>query len=164
MERALTMILLVAVAAMLAVGCGGADRLEYERDLAKVGRIVDRSLEQLPEEDGSIVGPEDVARIADDLREAADQLDDLEPPADAAKAQDRLERGLRGVAAAFDDLATELRSANSDERKADLFVSFATDEKVETAFADLLEAQEAFAREGYRVFGKAPVADGPVDT
>jgi hypothetical protein len=160
-ERALTLILLVAVAAMLAAGCGGAERLEYERDLAEVGRIVDDSLEQLPEDDGSSVGPSEVARIADDLREAADQLADLDPPADAAKAQARLERGLRGVAESFDDLAAELRSANSDDRKADLFVSFATDEDVEAAFADLLEAQEAFAREGYRVFGDRPVAAKP---
>lgn len=146
--------------AVVAVGCGGSERLEYERDLAKVGRIVDTSLESLPTADSETIGPAEVRTVADDLREAADQLADLDPPKDAVRAQRRLERGLRGVATAFDDLASMLGDARSDAAKAELFVQFATDEDVDAAFDDIVGAQEAYAAEGYRVFGtKAPKED-----
>jgi hypothetical protein len=149
--------------AALVGGCGGSERLEYERDLAQVGRIVDDSIEQLPSDDAETIGPEQVHTIADDLREAADQLEDIDPPKDAARAQKRLERGLRGVAKAFDALAEQLGDATTDAAKAELFVQFATDEQVDAAFDDLIGAQEAFAAEGYRVFGtdvKAQAAKG----
>ncbi len=156
---------LMACAAVLlstvVVGCGGSERLEYERDLAKVGRVVDDSLKALPADDSETIGPEHVTRIAGDLREAADQLEDLDPPSDAVRAQRRLERGLRGVAAAFDGLAAQLNEATTDAAKAELFVQFATDEDVDAAFDDLVGAQEAYAAEGYRVFGSdTPVTKG----
>lgn len=153
MSRASIHLLAMLVAALLATACGGADRVEYERDLAAVGRSVDRSLEQLPADETATIGPEEVRRIADDLREAADQLEDLDPPPDAERAQARLERGLRGVATAFDDLADELVRATTDSQKAALFVRFARDRQVDQAFEDVVGAQEAFAEEGYRVFG-----------
>jgi hypothetical protein len=143
----------VGLLALLVAGCGSADRVEYERQLAAVGRIVDRSLAQLPTDDASTVGPDEVRRIAGDLREAADRLDDLNPPEDAVDAQERLERGMRGVAEAFETLADDLSGAGTDTQKAELFVRFATDEQVDAAFDDLVGAQEAYAEAGYRVFG-----------
>jgi hypothetical protein len=153
--RILHVTLATALLVVLGAGCGGSERLEYERDLAKVGRVVDDSLEALPDDDAETIGAEHVGRIADDLREAADQLADLDPPDDATRAQARLERGLRGVATAFDELASRLEDANTDARKAELFVQFATDEDVDAAFDDVIGAQEAYAQQGYRVFGTA---------
>ena len=151
----------VVLVAVVAGGCGGSERVEYERDLSKVGRVVDDSLAELPTDDAETIGPDEVARIADDLREAADQLDDIDPPDDAQRAQERLGRGLRGVATTFDDLADDLRTARTDAAKAELFVRFATDERVDTAFDDLIGAQDAFAAQGYRVFGsRAPAKAG----
>lgn len=153
MFRILLLACSMVLLAALVSGCGGSERLEYERDLAQVGRVVDDSLEQLPGDDAEAIGPEEVRQIADDLREAADQLEDLDPPSDAARAQRRLERGLRGVADAFDELAARLGDATTNSAKAELFVQFATDERVDAAFDDLIGAQEAYAAEGYRVFG-----------
>ncbi len=152
MSRTLVLACAVLLLGALAAGCGGSERLEYERDLAKVGEVVDDSLDALPKDDSQTIGPEQVRTIADDLREAADQLEDLDPPDDARRAQRRLERGLRGVAGAFDELADELVDARTDAAKAELFVQFATDEDVNAAFDDLIASQEAFAAEGYRVF------------
>lgn len=152
MDRLLARIALASAAAALLAGCGGPDRAAYERDLAKVGRRVDAALASLPQDDRSTLGAEDVAGLADDLREAANQLDDLEPPKDAAAPQRKLERGLRGVADAFDDLARDLRAANTDAARAERFVEFATDDGIERSFEDIGAAQEAYAREGYRVF------------
>lgn len=161
MLRIAANVLLVVLAAAVLAGCGSADRVEYERDLAKVGRIVDRSLEQLPQDQDEQVGPEDIRRIADDLREAANSLADLDPPQDARDPQDRLERGLRGVAGAFEQLAEDLAEAETDTQQAELFVAFASDAEVDRAFEDVVGAQEAFAEHGYRVFG-AP-GDAPGD-
>ncbi|MCB0880218.1 MAG: hypothetical protein KDC46_14690 [Thermoleophilia bacterium] len=149
--------MLVAVAlALLVAGCGKADRTQYERDLAKVGRGVDASLESLPQDDTETIGAEEVSKIADDLREAADQLADLDPPDDVRDAQDRLESGLRGVADAFSQLAKDLGDADTSAAQAELYVKFANDDQVDAAFEDLVAAQEAFADKGYRVFGTAP--------
>jgi len=160
MDRTRGLACVVVLVALVATGCGGSERVEYERDLAKVGQVVDDSLAELPSDDTETIGPDDVARIADDLREAANQLEDIEPPDDAAKAQERLERGLRGVAKAFDELAGDLRTARTDAAKAELFVQFATDEQVDAAFDDLIGAQEAFAAQGFRVFGSKPAPKG----
>ena len=161
MSRTLVLACAVVLLGAVAAGCGGSERLEYERDLAEVGEVVDDSLDALPDDDSETIGPEQVRTIAEDLREAADQLDDLDPPDDARRAQGRLERGLRGVAAAFDDLADDLVDARSDAAKAELFVQFATDEEVDAAFDDLIASQEAFAAEGYRVFRNDDAVEAP---
>jgi hypothetical protein len=155
MSRRLASAILLLVAAAIVGGCGGSERVEYERDLAKVGRVVDDSLAELPQDESETVGPEEISKLADDLREAADQLSDLDPPPGAGRPQARLERGLRGIADAFDKLAADLQEANTDEAKADVFVEFYTDEQVDTAFDDVIGAQQAYATRGYRVFGTA---------
>lgn len=164
MSRTLVSALLLLVFAGVVAGCGGSQRVEYERDLAKVGTVVDDALAELPQDETKTVGPEQLGQLAETLREAADQLEDLDPPQDARRPQARLEKGLRGVASAFDDLATNLRAADTDEEKADVFVDFYTNEKVGAAFDDVVGAQEEYAARGYRVFGpKAAAAARKVD-
>lgn len=160
-SRPLLLVVLATLAALLA-GCGSADRVEYERELAKVGRMVDRSLAQLPGDEAETVDQADVRRIADDLREAAAQLDDIDPPEDAAEAHEQLARGMRGVANAFDELADDLDAATTDVETAEVFVRFTGSAEVDEAFDDLVAAQEALAAEGYRVFDapEAPAARG----
>ena len=148
-------------AAVLVAGCGSSDRLEYERDVAKAGRTVDKALERYGDTADGAVDADDVAMIASELREAADQLEDLDPPTDAAAAQTRLVTGLRGVATAYDELAADLREAQEDRERAELFVAFDADPKVNEAFEDLAGAHEAYLREGYRVFGEAPAKQSP---
>lgn len=157
MFRVRTITMLLCGSALLAGGCGSSERVEYERELAKVGRIVDTALAELPQDETTTLGPEQVSSLAEDLREAADQLEDLEPPSGAKAPQERLEQGLRGIAKAFDALADDLQEADTDQQKAEVFVKFSTDQRVDAAFDDVLGAQEAYADKGYRVFGtRAP--------
>jgi hypothetical protein len=153
MSRTLASALLLLLFAGLVAGCGGSQRVEYERDLAKVGKVVDDALAKLPQDESTTIGPEQVTQLAESLREAADQLADLDPPDDAKRPQARLEKGLRGIADSFDQLASDLQKADSDEQKADVFVDFYTDQQVDAAFDDVIGAQEAYAAKGYRVFG-----------
>lgn len=151
-----TVLVLIAVATAFAAGaCGADERIEYEQRLAKVGTVVDRSLAKVPQDDASAASLEDVRRIAGDLRDAAKQLDELDPPEDAAEAHDQLRSGLSDVAAAFDALADDLDAADSDPKRAEVYVRFATDPDVEAAFERVVSAQEKFAAEGYRVFRTA---------
>jgi len=148
----LTVAIPLLVVALVCAGCGGSDRPEYERGLAKVGRSVDRALAKLPTDATSSPGPDQIATLANDLEASADDLDDLSTPEDAKAPERKLERGLRGVATAFAGLATDLRGAQTDVAKAELFVSFATDADIDRAFEDLSSAQEDYAKVGYRVF------------
>lgn len=156
MARWLVNLLVFPCLLLAAAGCGESERVVYKRELAAVGRTVDQALAKVPADGARPVGPADIERIAGDLRAAADQLDELDPPADAARSQARLQRGLRGVATTFDDLSKDLRGAQTNEQKAELFVRFANDEHAERAFDDLIGAQESFAEDGYRVFGTQP--------
>jgi hypothetical protein len=153
MSRAFAPVLLLLAAAALLAGCGGSERVQYERDLAKVGKVVDDALTKLPQDESTTIGPAEISSLADTLREAADQLADLDPPPGAGAPQHRLERGLRGVAEAFDALSADLQKATTDEQKADVFVEFYTDDKVDAAFDDVVGSQEAYAARGFRVFG-----------
>jgi len=150
--RTLLTALPVLLVGLVLAGCGGSERLEYERDLAQVGRVVERALEALPQDESQTISAEQVGVLADELDEAADQLADLDPPKDATRAQRRLERGLRAVAKTFADLSGRLAAAQSDGQKSAVFVDFETDLKADAAFEDILAAQEAYTREGYRVF------------
>ena len=140
----------------LCVGCGGDERAEYQQELTAVGATVSGALDALPQDDDTVVGAAEVAKLADELEAAADQLDELDPPEDVAAAHRRLLRGLRGVAKTFDALARDLDDATTESAKAELFVAFATDERVNESFTDLIGAQEAFAAKDYRIFAQTP--------
>ncbi|MCW2925044.1 MAG: hypothetical protein JWM98_2448 [Thermoleophilia bacterium] len=159
MSRTLAIVVAIVLAGLLLAGCGDSERLTYERDLTKVGRDVERALDALPQDDTRTIGPGELSKLASQLREAADQLDDLDPPKGVGDAQRRLGHGLRGVATGFDDLASNLRAATDDQARSELFIEFQADEHVDAAFEDILAAQAAYSAKGYRVFEtKAPVA------
>ena len=79
-------------------------------------------------------------------------------------AQRSLEQGLRGVSAAFEQLAADLGDARTDAEQAQVFVAFATDQGIGRAFDELGEAQNAYSRAGYRVFDAVPAAPATSDT
>jgi hypothetical protein len=151
--RAVAFAAALLLTALVVAGCGSSHRLDYEHDVRGIGLSVDAALAKLPTDDSSTIGTPQLRVLADDLREAADQLADLDPPDDVASAQTRLERGLRGVADAYDRLATRLDRAHGHAEQADVWVAFTTDPKVDAAFEDIEAAHEQYAREGYRVFG-----------
>ncbi|MEO6866752.1 MAG: hypothetical protein ABI200_01890 [Gaiellales bacterium] len=152
MHKTCFTLLLMALAALLVAGCGGSDRADYEQDLAEVGAVIERSLKSLDRSASETVGPKEIDTLAVDVMEAADQLDKIDPPDEVKLAHEQLERGLREVSAAFEQLADDLRGASTSEQQSEVFVAFATNEKIDAAFDDVIAAQTIFKDAGYRVF------------
>lgn len=156
MPRTRLSLLLTLAALLLAAGCGGDARVEYEQDLRSVGAGIERSLGKLPSGDGAQVDEEELARLAADVARAAEQLDELEPPERVRGAHRQLQQGLAVVADALDELARDVGDAPTPEEHSAVFVEFATDERIDAAFADIETAQETFADAGYSVFRRPP--------
>jgi hypothetical protein len=137
---------------VLVAGCGEDERVAYQRDLSRATNGVEDALDQGSLGPTAAVGPAEVERIAAALRTSAEDVDGLDAPDDVADEQLQLVRGLAGVADSFEQLADQLRRAESETERAELFVAFTTDERAEQAFDDLESAQDGFARAGLRVF------------
>lgn len=144
----------LVLATLVASGCGEDPKVAYQRDLRAVGARIERALKQLPSGQQT-VSARDIRALSEALDEAADDLDDIDAPENVADAQRRFVRGLRGASAAYADLARELAAADTDAERADVFVSFATDDSIDSAFTDMSGAQETLAAAGFRLF-RAP--------
>jgi hypothetical protein len=117
---------LVLLGALLAVGligtaCGGDDRLtkeQYEQEVSDIGdRFQDTTQEVF--NDPSLQNPSDLDEAgatiregADLFRDAADEFDGLNPPANAEDAHDQLVEGIREFADDLDDAAQSFEDGN----------------------------------------------------
>lgn len=146
------MLVSVILAGLLA-GCGEDPKVSYQRDLRSVGSHVATSLARIPTDDDQTIAPQQIAKLADQLRSSADSLSSLNPPDDTTKrAQKMFVRGLRGVATALTGLSRHLAKSPDAATQAERFVEFATDDSIQRSFDDLENAQDAYARAGFRVF------------
>lgn len=113
----------VVVAALLAAGCGGDDRLSEEEATQRINDSVAETTQEFEQQVGSIfqqIGrlPEDAevpdrirtrldeptAALAARLRETADELADLDPPEDAEDEVEALEEASREQAERIEEL------------------------------------------------------------
>lgn len=160
--RHLSVTLVFLLAGMLlAAGCGGSSRDAYQQDLTQVGGIVERALAKMPADEQTTVTPDQVHELADQLRDASNDLDGLDAPKGAVAPQAKMVHGLSNVADAFDGLADDLAAAKDDEAKAELFVAFASNTKIDDAFNDIAAAQTELANQGFHVFRKGGVPTAP---
>lgn len=138
------------VAATIASGCGDV-QAAYEGDVRPIGRFVDESLETVAAAPQGV--PDDVAlrRLAADLNEAANQLDDIDPPAEVADEHASLEVGMRSLSREVGRLAAS-QDRGSDSARAAALLAFPRRPAVRAAFAKISSAREGFRDEGYEVF------------
>jgi hypothetical protein len=131
---------------LLLAACGGDDRLakrEYEEKVRSEYADVQEAFLAT----GDVQGDELAARIEDaqqELRDAADELDEIEPPEDVEKENEEVVEGMREYA---DDL-DELREAaeRGDQQAIDAFNErIAKNEAVE----QIAEAAEEMKFKGY---------------
>lgn len=95
--------------------------------------------------------PDRVEAAQDELRDAADELDEVEPPADVAAENDRLVAGMRAYA---DDLDTLHEAA--EEGDAEAIEEFNRGLSTNEAIEEMAEAAEAMKGKGYDL---GPIAE-----
>ena len=144
-------ILLLLVIALVVAACGESSHDEYQDELTAVGNEVERALDEIPR-DGSQLTGSSLVDLAAALEQAADELDDTNPPGEVERAHEQMITGFRDAAEVFERLGERLDAAGTESEQADLYVTFATDEKASAAFRRIDEAQDSFAHHGYRVF------------
>ena len=137
--------LLTLLVGLLIAGCGGDDRLtkdEYAQKVRAVYGDVQEAFQATNVPQGELAARVEAAQ--QQLREGADELEDVEPPEDVERAHEELVEGMRRYA---DDL-DRLRNAaeEGDQRTIDDFnARIAQNEAVE----QMAEAAEEMKFKGY---------------
>jgi predicted nuclease with TOPRIM domain len=127
------LVALGAAAVLAAAGCGGSgggeslSKEEFQAAVVDVGMVLEAAFDEIAEETtavGEDIGSLDEAGAAFEalavsieegsaaLEQAADDLDELEPPDEAKDANDELASGLRALAADLDELAAALEGGD----------------------------------------------------
>jgi hypothetical protein len=155
--RRIWIVLGALVVAAGAAGCGGdgggGDRLtktEYQQEVTAVGDTLSQSAEGLSGA-FSESDPESLDQVADQIEQledamngAADELDDLNPPADAEAAHDKMVEGIRGFADDVGKVADAARDGNLKDLQA-FSENFGNSESVK----QIQEATEELQAKGY---------------
>jgi len=109
--------LALALAALVMAGCGGPSKEEYQTDVKAIGDRVQRAGDELgksnPESSDDLVKGLERTKAA--VVSAAEDFEELDPPADAADAHARTLRGIRRTS---DDLDPLIAAAKSGDLKA----------------------------------------------
>jgi hypothetical protein len=112
-----TLALFLAALALLGAGCGDDSKDTYSSDLRDVGQKLQDS--SVGDELQSVKTPQELAaalnKAAGLLDDAAAELEDLEPPDDAANAHKKLTEGAHETADAFRQVAAKAESGNAQD-------------------------------------------------
>lgn len=145
---------LLALLGLLAAACGGGDEAlskdEYQQQLSDAGQSLTQSTANLGEDVSAAVqgqaaagdkAAEDIESFQAKLRDTADELEDLNPPEDAAAAHDRLVTALRDYADDLDELHDALGEGDASQivAKMQALASLDSVKAVEQAGTDLKE-------------------------
>ena len=142
---------LVVVAAFAVGGCGGETRLskpEYEQKVRTVYAGVQQAFRATDVRKG--LG-EKVAAAQEELRDAADKLDAVEPPSEVARHHDEIVDGLREYAEDLDELRDAIAAGDQDRVRA-----FNENVAGNLAVYQIAEAAEEMKFKGYDL---GPIAD-----
>jgi hypothetical protein len=149
-ERSLAASLAAAAVLVGGGGCGGGDRLskaEYEEKMQEVGASLERSFEAIGDNPDSLDQlSEALGKSQDELREAADELEDVEPPENVEDAHDDVVDGLRGVADQFGELVEATEEGDPEEIE-----QFMKDFEDSDAAKKLQSATEEIKSKGYKI-------------
>ena len=140
----------LAVVALIAVGCGGTSKEDYEGEIDRVGETLDEQFTEIGRDiqaSGSLENAAgEVRKGADVLDEAVADLEGIDPPDDAEDAHTKI---VDGVAALADDFreAARAASANDAPRVIELFGDLESSE----GFKKILAARQDLKDAGYDV-------------
>ena len=142
----------LAALALLAAGCGGTSKEDYEDEVDQIGETLDEQFTEIGrdiQESGNLkLAADEVAKGAEVLDDAAAELDDIDPPDDAEEAHVKVVDGVRLLADDF-RAASRAAAANDAEKVLELFGDIESSE----GFRKILEAREDLEAAGYDVEG-----------
>ena len=152
MRRALGIVLLGALVAALAAGCGGGgggskplDKADYVKQMQSIGRDLSTSLNALG---GVATSPAKTATaltsVQTQLRAAADKIDAITPPTDIAAQHKKLADAVREFA---DELTPLIKKAKGGDKNT---LNGLTSLKGVT---DIGTASQAISSKGYKIGG-----------
>jgi hypothetical protein len=143
---------LLAALALVAAGCGGTSKDDYEKKVDAVGKTLDdqfteigrdiQSAGSLPKAAG------DVEKGADALDEAAADLDDIDPPDDAKDAHEKIVGGVELLADDF-RAASKAAASNDTAKVLELLGGLETSK----GFKQITQARNELKDAGYDVEG-----------
>ena len=111
LRRTLTAALVLVVASLLLVACGGTSKADYEKQVTKIGNTVDEDLNKLDEGEPSV---ESIEAAQKSLKDAASELDDIDPPSEVSDLHDDLVKVLEDTAELFGTMAPLMQQAADD--------------------------------------------------
>ncbi len=140
----------LAIVALLAAGCGGSSKEDYEEEIDNVGQTLDEQFTEIGRDIQASGGlrraaPE-VEKGAAALDDAAAELEEIDPPDDAESAHDKIVRGVGLLADDFRD-AARAAGANNAPRVLQLFGDIESSE----GFRMIVEARDDLKDAGYDV-------------
>ena len=140
----------LAAVALVAAGCGGTSKEDYEGELDQIGESLDEQLTEISRDvqsSGSLENAaDDIEKGADALDEAAGDFDDIDPPDDAEDAHAKIVDGVEALAGDFREAADAAR-ANDAATVLELF----SDIEASEGFKKIDEARKQLKAEGYNV-------------
>ena len=140
----------LAAVALLAAGCGGSDKEDYEQEIDQVGQTLDEQFTEIGRDIQASGGlkraaPE-VEKGAEALDEAVADLKEIDPPGDAKSAHEKIVQGVGLLADDFRE-AGQAAGANNAPRVLRLFGSIESSE----GFRMIVEARDELREAGYDV-------------
>jgi hypothetical protein len=136
----------LATVALVAAGCGGTSKEDYEKEIDGIGQTLDEQFTDIGRDiqsSGSLENAaDDVEKGADALDDAAADLEDIDPPDDAEEAHAKIVAGVRSLADDFRE-AARAAGANDAQKVLDLFGNIEASEgfkKIQEARAELKDA------------------------
>ena len=138
------------LAAVVAAGCGGTSKEDYEREIDQIGKTLEQQFTGIGRDiqsSGSLqrAAPQ-VEEGAEALDEAAAELEELEPPEDAEGAHRKIVNGIETLADDF-RAAARAAAANDTDALLKLFGDIARSEGARKIAA----ARRELERAGYDV-------------
>lgn len=143
--RVPTMIATALLCAALLAGCGGGpSKAEYEKEVRRIGDDVEKEIDKL---DSGAPTPETLDTATDSIEQAADEIEDVEPPKEVEDLHEDLVQALRDTAELLGRLGPLMEQATKDpeslgeEQRAEM-------EKVTADFAKIEQEMDRITK-GY---------------
>lgn len=151
LHRTIRFLAVFAIAGVLAAGCGGeASKGDYEREVNDVNTELEQEFDKF--QDGTPTKAE-MERGADIISDAADDLDDIDPPDDVKQTHEDLVGTIRKLGESLRVMAPALEASGGGGKLSteDEQALVKAQEDSQDAIEGLQKAQEAFTKAGYDI-------------